>query len=279
MIKRVRWIAILLLCLLLPSCGRHQDAFSPKLQIYVLDVGQGDCILLRTPEGNILIDAGTESSQETLCLRLEQLGVTEIALAIFTHLDEDHIGGADGVLRTFKVDAVWVNRAPSGEACVAALEAALADSSAKVSPAIAGSSFALGEVTLFVMSPLSPVAEGGNAESIVVQVTCGEIRALFTGDADLATEKRLIETYGRAHLDCDIYKVGHHGSNTSTGVDFLQSLSPEYALISCGRGNSFGHPHGEVLLRLEQLGITVLRTDLEGEILLMTDGREIRLGN
>lgn len=277
MIKCARWIA-LLLCLLLLSCGRPNDAFSPKLQIYALDVGQGDCILLRTPEGDILIDAGTESSQETLCLRLEQLGVTEIALAIFTHLDEDHIGGADGVLQTCNVKEVWVNRAPGEEACVAALEAALATSSAKVSPAVAGSAFALGEVTLFVLSPLSPVTEGGNAESIVVQVICGEIRALFTGDADLATENRLIETYGRGHLDCDIYKVGHHGSNTSTGTDFLQSLSPEYALISCGRENSFGHPHGEVLLRLEQMGITVLRTDLEGEILLETDGKEIRQG-
>ncbi|MBQ8431335.1 MAG: MBL fold metallo-hydrolase [Clostridia bacterium] len=248
----------------------------PKLQIYVLDVGQGDCILLRTLKGDVLIDAGTEASQETLCLRLKQLGVEEIALAIFTHLDEDHIGGADGVLTNFSVHEVWVNLGPSEEACVAALTAALEAQGIPGRSVAAGCSRNIGEVSFYVMSPFSEVSEGGNADSIVLKVTCGEISALFSGDADLSTEQALLSFYGRAHLDCDIYKVGHHGSNTSTGLEFLQSMTPDYAVISCGRGNSFGHPHGEVLLRLEQLGITVLRTDLEGEILLETDGKTIR---
>ena len=119
------------------------------------------------------------------------------------------------------------------------------------------------------------LTESGNADSIVLKIFCGNISAIFTGDADLKAEQALLSYYGASQLDCDLYKVGHHGSNTSTGVDFLEAMSPELALISSGKGNSYGHPHGDVLASLEAAGAKILRVDLLGEILLETDGIEI----
>ncbi len=273
--KRFRRLAILLLiCLVLPACRETPDE-KVLLQIYVLDVGQGDSILLRTREGDILIDAGTEMSQALLCLRLEQLGVEELELLILTHPDEDHIGGADGILQQFEVKEVWINGAESEETCFTALQTAAEECGLELTVALAGKGRRVGDVSLLVMAPWESGSESGNRDSIVLKVSCGEISAIFTGDADLETEERLISYYGISQLDCDIYKVGHHGSSTSNGKRFLLALSPEYALISCGKGNPYGHPHGEVLRELTEIGAEILRVDRLGEILLETDGKEI----
>lgn len=272
--KRIRLLAFLLLILLLfSSCKQESDAL---LQIYVLDVGQGDCILLRTDAGDILVDTGTEASQELLCLRLEQLGVEELELLILTHPDEDHIGGADGILRGFAVKEVWTNGAESEETCFTAFREAAEEKNVTLTTVRAGTACTFGEISFFVMAPWEGDVEGGNEGSIVFKLTCGEISAIFTGDAGLDTEEAMLTQYGAAQLDCDVYKVGHHGSNTSSSKDFLAAMSPEYALISSGRGNPYGHPHGDILESLKNVGARILRTDLEGEILLETDGIKIR---
>ena len=246
------------------------------MQIYVLDVGQGDSLLLRSEGTNILIDAGPEQAQEILCLRLEQLGVDKIDLAIFTHPDEDHIGGADGVLERFSVKEVWINGAQSKEACFDALMKAISKNETKLVSVRDGDARQINDaLSFYVMAPASLEAEGGNEDSIVLRMQCGKISAIFTGDAGVETEQALLARYGKAHLDCDIYKVGHHGSNTSSSQAFVEALSPQYALISCGRGNAFGHPHGEVLAVLEENDAQILRTDLLGEILLESDGETI----
>ena len=270
-----RIVALLCILVLLLSLSSCKDEKKALLQIYALDVGQGDCFLLRTAEGDILIDAGTESSQDLLCLRLEQLGVTKLRLAIFTHPDEDHIGGADGVLRRFGAEEIWLNGAVSEEECFTALLRVADEIGAFTRAVKAGDNLEIGGVVFFVLAPFGDEAEGGNADSIVLKITCGEISAIFTGDADLKTEERLLSQYGASQLDCDLYKVGHHGSNTSTGKSFLEAMSPRLALISSGRGNSYGHPHGDVLALLDAVGARILRVDLSGEILLETDGKDL----
>ena len=270
-----RIVALLCILVLLLSLSSCKDEKKALLQIYALDVGQGDCFLLRTAEGDILIDAGTESSQDLLCLRLEQLGVTKLRLAIFTHPDEDHIGGADGVLRRFGAEEIWLNGAVSEEECFTALLRVADEIGAFTRTVKAGDNLEIGGVVFFVLAPFGDEAEGGNADSIVLKITCGEISAIFTGDADLKTEERLLFQYGASQLDCDLYKVGHHGSNTSTGKSFLEAMSPRLALISSGRGNSYGHPHGDVLALLDAVGARILRVDLSGEILLETDGKDL----
>ena len=272
--KRWQWIFFLLaLCLLLTSC--HSASAAPPLRIYFFDVGQGDAVLLRTDEGDILLDAGPEDAQDLLCLRLEQLGVTELTLAIFTHPDEDHIGGADAVLTRIPTREVWTNGAPlAGEAAGRMLDVAK-QMGVPVRTPRTGKVVRFGQTVISVLAPLQDVSGAGNEDSIVLKILCGEIGAIFTGDAGIEQEVGLVLTYGESVLDCELYKVGHHGSNTSSGIAFLQSVTPAYAVISCGAANRYGHPYGEVLGRLEDVGATILRTDLLGEIVFETDGETL----
>ncbi len=264
-----------LFCLCAVSCRPKErtDVF----RLYFLDVGQGDSILLRTLEGDVLIDAGTEDAQELLCLRLEQLGVRELTLAIFTHPDEDHIGGADGVLNRFPVQQIWCNGARPDHESADRLFSLAQEKNIPVCAVMAGDRFDVGGVIISVLTPLGDIGDGGNEASVSIKLHYGEFDAILTGDAGQEEERKMVDAYGTSQLSCDLYKVGHHGSNTSSGSLFLQTLHPTYAVISCGGGNSYGHPMGEVLARLEASGATILRTDLCGEIVFETDGQELWL--
>ena len=263
-----------LLCVLCVSCRAGSTA---EVLFYFLDVGQGDSALIRTADGDILIDAGTEDAQSFLCLRLEQLGVTELALAVFTHPDEDHIGGADGVLSQFPAREVWLNGGSMESDAGKLLLDAAASCGAVVTTVSAGHVWSFGELLLTVLYPSTTLGDGGNEDSIVLRVDHGEISAIFSGDAGVEQERKMLDRFGAAHLDCELYKVGHHGSNTSSSKDFLDAMTPQYAVISCGAGNSFGHPTGEVLSRLEGAGAEVKRTDLLGEIAFAADGERLWL--
>ena len=270
-----RWLAFVLaalFCLFGCSCRTEPDA---EVLFYFFDVGQGDCTLIRTKDGDVLIDAGTEDAEQLLCLRLEQLGVTELALAVFTHPDEDHIGGADGVLSQFPAREVWLNGGSMENVAGPLLLQAAERINSDVAVVKAGMLWSLGELQLTVLYPDSSLGDGGNEDSIVLRVAFGETVAIFSGDAGAEQEQRMLKRFGEAHLDCDLYKVGHHGSNTSSSKAFLEAMTPEYAVISCGAGNSFGHPTGEVLSRLEAVGADVKRTDLLGEILFACDGDQL----
>ena len=274
--RRWRWLAILLMLASLISCGSKERP-DGVVQIYFLDVGQGDCILLRTDGGDVLVDAGPERDQDLLCIRLEQLGVRELALAIFTHPDEDHIGGADGVLSQASAREVWLSGAPMENESAQRLQSVLDARQITVREVSAGDFCEIGGVKFSVLSPFANSGETDtNASSIVVMADYGETELLLTGDMGVAEEMALLSAYSAAYLDCDIYKVAHHGSNTSSSEALLETITPQYAVISCGADNSYGHPFGEILVRLEKYGATVLRTDLSGEILFETDGQTLR---
>lgn len=245
------------------------------LRVHFLDVGQGDSVLLRTPEGDVLIDAGTEASEELLCLRLEQLGVRRLKLAIFTHFDEDHIGGADAVIGHFSPETVWIGTAAAEtEAAMRLLQSAKA-SGTDVHRVWSGKMFSLEKLFLYVMAPLTQYPEGGNEGSLIVKMRYGNVGALFMGDAGVEQEKLLVDHYGRGHLSVDLCKIGHHGSNTSTSPLFLECVQPRYAVISCGAENAYGHPMGGVLANLEAFGVEVFRTDTQGEIVFVSDGERL----
>ncbi|MBR2721987.1 MAG: MBL fold metallo-hydrolase [Clostridia bacterium] len=265
------WILFVFCALLLVSCSPGGMPAHP-LEVYFLDVGQGDSALIRTRDGDILIDAGPESSQEMLCFRLEELGVTSLRLLILTHPDEDHIGGADAVVRQFDPQQVWTNgvREEDNDSYLA-LQAALSERGMTETAVSYGSKCLIGEVSLTVLSPYGAVMDG-NEGSLILRIQFGEISMLFSGDAEVEAEEDLCARFGKDMLSCDLYKVGHHGSYTSTSQVFLQMMSPKYAVISSGRGNSYGHPHGEILVRLEEAGCEILRTDELGEIGFYSDG-------
>lgn len=264
-------LLIVLLCLPLGACRDDTDC----LTVYFFDVGQGDAALIRTPDGDVLIDTGTEDSQALLCLRLEQLGVTELKLLILSHLDEDHVGGADGILSRFSVGEIWTNGARSqNESARRAWDAADRED-VPIRTVCAMTAARVGDAIITVLSPLRTAdVEAGNADSLVLTVFFGEVGMLFAGDVDAAGEAEMLDYYGAGVFDCDVYKVSHHGASDASSDAFVSAISPRYAVISCGAGNSYGHPSGETLVRLK--GARVLRTDLLGEIVLETNGRRLK---
>ena len=259
---------LVLVCASLSSCAPEVMSEDALCRIYFLDVGQGDCTLIRTRGGDILIDAGPESAQDALCLRLKQLGVKEIALAVFTHPDEDHVGGADGVLNQISVKEVWLPVREMDNPSAARMEQAIEDGGANRKNVKAGEVLTVGDVVVATLAPLGDATNDPNDNSIVLRITCGEIGMLFMGDASVKVEKKLIETYAKGHISAQLYKVGHHGSSTSNTEDFLDIVNPTYAVICSSIDNSYGHPHGVVVERLQNIGATVLMTATDGEVVL-----------
>ena len=268
--RNVARLLIFLACVVFvfTSCISKAMSDHALCRIYFLDVGQGDCTLIRTRGGDILIDAGPESAQDALCLRLKQLGVKEIALAVFTHPDEDHVGGADGVLNQISVKEVWLPVREMDNPSAARMEQAIEDSGANRKNVKAGEVLTVGDVVVATLAPLGDATNDPNDNSIVLRITCGEIGMLFMGDASVKVEKKLIETYAKGHISAQLYKVGHHGSSTSNTEDFLDIVNPTYAVICSSIDNSYGHPHGVVVERLQNIGATVLMTATDGEVVL-----------
>jgi len=263
----MRWrLCILAACLLFLLVGCNRSSKSPILEMICLDVGQGSSTLVRTAEGDILVDAGSEDSQDELCRKLRALGVERLSLLILTHPDEDHIGGADGVLEHFETDVIWTNGAIAENDSYDRLVRMVQGMNLSVRTVRGGDGITLGALQLSVLSPISEHSEDGNEDSLVLLLRCASFGALLMGDANERAEQTLVETYGAAHLDVDVLCVGHHGSNTSSSVRLLRVTTPQYAVISCGAGNSYGHPDGRTLARLKDAGAEICRTDLEGDV-------------
>ena len=267
--KKLIWLLFVLVCICITVSACSQKAMSDDAlcRVYFLDVGQGDCTLIRTRNGDILIDAGPESAQDALCLRLKQLGVKEIALAIFTHPDEDHVGGADGVLAQISVREVWLPVREMDNPSAARMEQAIEKNGSLRKNVRAGAVYTMGDLVISTLAPMSDAANDSNDSSIVLRITCGEISMLFMGDAGAKVEQKLMQTYGKAHLSASLYKVAHHGSSSSNTESFLEVVEPEYAVICSSIDNSYGHPHGVVVERLQTIHATVFTTATDGEVI------------
>ena len=247
------------------------------LILWMIDVGQGDGLLLRMPTGEfVLVDSGVNTNKNAVTDFLHEKGVEEIEYAIFTHPHADHIGAAADVVRNFRVKNVYMpDVTHTSKTYLDLLDALEADESVAVRRAIAGESFSIGEVTFDILSPIEEKDSDLNLYSVVLRATYGEKRFLLMGDAEQPNEQALLES-GCA-LRADLLKVGHHGSSTSSSEDFLSAVRPAYALISCGEDNSYGHPEQAVLDRLEAVGAEIYRTDRNGTIRVVCDGETIAM--
>ncbi len=242
------------------------------LRVYFLDVGQGDCTILTQGDSAMLIDAGENDKGTTVQSYLEYLGIDSLDYAVLTHPDSDHIGGADVVLYKFDCDTILM---PDVRTDTRTYDDVIQAMNAKGETAVhpsPGDIYEFGDAAFTVLAPVQSYDDNNN-NSIVLRLDYGDNSFLFTGDAESQAEADILAS--GADVEADVLKVGHHGSSTSTSDEFLAAVSPEYAVISCGEGNSYGHPHAETLNKLRQNGITVYRTDEQGTIVAESDGREI----
>ena len=247
------------------------------LLVHYIDVGQGDAILVQFPEGqNMLIDAGPGSSEDELLAYLESIALDKIEYFVLTHPDEDHIGGADKVLAAYEVDSVMLPDCERDTKAYKNLENAIASEGCERHLPVLEETISFGEgSTVTVLAPVMETYADVNDYSIVLRLDYYETSFLFTGDAHKEAEYDMIERLDTELLDCDVLKVGHHGSSSSTSEAFLNLVTPEIAVISCAEGNKYNHPHAEVIARLQEDSVTIYRTYQLGSILLTSNGREV----
>ena len=249
-----------------------------ELQVYFIDVGNADSILIRQGEVNALIDAGERGDGDDVFAYLNRQGVKKLDLVIATHPHADHIGGMADVIGGITIDKFVMSFMPEDETPTTAtylnMLTALDEKNVTVEEAKLGTEYALGTARLTVLGPLSESDEANNV-SVVTRLTFGERSFLFMGDAETDVEQELL-TSGRL-LSADVIKVGHHGSNTSSSQAFLSKVDPDFAIVPCGKGNSYGHPHDEVLTRLDKMDVEVYRADVHGHIAIATDGKNLTI--
>lgn len=244
------------------------------LKVHYIDVGQGDSELIQTPDNKtILIDAGTNASTTSLVNYLKSQKVSKIDYLVLTHPHEDHIGGADVVIKDFDIVNIYMPKTTATTNTFEDVVNAIKAKGLKASQPAPGTSFTLGAASFTILGPINPDPDDLNTYSIVLKLTYGRNSFLFTGDAQTSNEKDMIDA--GYDISAEVLKVGHHGSNTSTSQDFLDAVNPKNAVISCAIGNDYGHPHQDTMDKLAAKNIPVYRTDECGTIVATSDGSRI----
>lgn len=245
-----------------------------NLEVHFIDVGQGDSILIKKGTESMLIDAGNNSDGELVVNYLKEQNVSKLNYVVGTHPHEDHIGGLDNVIHSFDIEKVIMPRAISTTKTFEDVLDSMKNKGLSITKPNVGDTYDLNGATATILGPNQSEYGDLNNYSIVIKVVNGDNTYLFTGDADTLSENEIVKV-NAYHLKADVLKVGHHGSSTSTSKNFLDAISPNYAVISVGEDNIYEHPNKEVLDRLENKGIEVFRTDLEGTIISISDGKSI----
>ncbi len=245
---------------------------SGLMKVHFINVGQGDSILVQFHNGQtMLIDAGPSDSVVSY---LNQQGIKKINYLVATHPHADHIGGMAAVIRTFDIENVYMPRVSHTSKTYENVLLAIKAKGLKITSAKAGT-IILDQDGLKVnfIAPCGSSYDNLNNYSAVVKILHGNTLFLLTGDAESESEQQMLAS--GASLKADVLKVGHHGSSSSTTPSFLKAVSPKYAVISCGAGNQYGHPHQEVLSRLSSAGVKTYRTDTNGTVVFISDGKTL----
>lgn len=279
--KRVAW---LLLCILIVVCFFVWQAVfaletSNVLTVAFLDVGQGDAIYIETPSGNqVLVDGGKGRSV------LRELGSRmsyfdrSIDVVLATHPDADHIGGLPEVFSRYDIGMYIESGVTDSGSDNQALHEAVQNEGLTIVKARQDMKIILDtDIVLHVLFPDRDVTNlETNTSSVVVTLSYGDTSFLLTGDSPAGIETYLVSLYGN-ELESDVLKLGHHGSNSASSETFIGYVNPVYAVISASCDNPYGHPHKEVLNRLEQFGIKSESTCEQGTIIFTSDGERVRL--
>ena len=280
-------LAMFLLGLLVfASILQFASAAQKDLIVTVMDVGQGDSILIEAPSGkNVLIDGGSSGKNGYITKRivlptLRKKGINKLDCVILTHPHEDHVGGLPYVLEKIETDLVLdsgqVHTSPAYYRFLQVIER----KNVPYRIARAGQVLDLGEGVIgYILHPSEPMMVGTNSNldnnSVVLKVVYNKTVFLFTGDLQREGEDKILSS--GCNVKSNILKVGHHGSRTSTTDEFLRAVDPEYAVVSVGAKNKYGHPSKSVLERLNGFGVMVFRTDLDGAVIFKSDGERIKI--
>jgi competence protein ComEC len=290
MSRRVPFLAFLALLAALAGCARTtpapqaRSATAPRavadsrpLTYVQIDVGQGDSELVVSPDGHaMLVDGGPPGRVDEILRALASQNVKRLDVAVASHPHNDHIGSLDDVVSRVPVDRFLDSGYNLGSDAQQRLLRAVKERGVPFELARAGQSFALGDsVTVAVLAPRMPLfantQSDANNNSVVLKVSYGGVRLLLTGDLEVKGRERLYAD--GADLKAEVYKVAHHGSHNGTDAALLERIRPRVALVSCQLGNDYGHPHREALEALTSASVPIYRTDLQGTLILTSDGR------
>lgn len=272
MIQKIVSMISAVFCLFLCSACSESNPPSASISIKIMDVGDGDGILILGDQGSsLLIDTGLKSTYSTVKQCLEESGVKQLDMLVITHPHKDHLGGAMDVIGDFSPKAMYTVKTPHDSDELKELMAAYGEEFTYLQQ---GDVLTLDSVTLRTLSPASQTYDEINDYSAVFMMEYGEKRFLFTGDAEKTAEKEMLENYGE-DLQADFLKVGHHGDDDATSKKFLAQVMPDFAAISGDHSQDPDHVTDKVLDKLAAVGCQVYRTDRDGMIVVSSDGKTI----
>ena len=266
--KKILIFSIIIIALF-TGCNKNKD-----FCIHIIDVGQADSILITTQSNkNMLIDGGDENSAKIIKSYLKNKKVKTLDVVVATHPDSDHIGSLDDIIDNFDVEKIYMPKQTTNSECYINFIDSCNKKNLKVNYLSKDDSFNLDKYTeIYVLSP-DYITDNNNSNSIVLNISYKNNNFLFTGDCEESNEMDMINSYDLENID--FLKVAHHGSSTSSSLEFLKEISPSIAVISCGYKNDYGHPHRSTLQNLESVNAKVFRTDVNGSMQFYSDGNKI----
>ncbi len=267
--KRITLILALLMLITTPVYAVQKT----EEKIHFIDVGQADCTLVESNGMYMLIDGGEEDDGEPIIKYLKDNGVDKLTYIIATHPHADHIGGIDDVIDSFVTENVIMPKVSATTYCFERMINSIARSKAKVIEPVQGAVYTLGDFTFTILGPKHYDSDDLNNDSVAIKLVNKNDSFIFTGDAQTEEENDIIDS--GIDISADVLKVGHHGSHSSTSDAFLNKVAPEYAVISVGEDNSYGHPAPSTMEKLNNRNIKIYRTDIHDTVTAVSTGNGI----
>lgn len=280
--KRLLPIILLFFIVLSLCAGRRMEVKEPEnaavnldaLEVHFIDVGQGDAILIRCGDAAMLIDAGENDKGTLVQNYIRKQGVTSLDYLIVTHYHSDHCGGADVIISKYDIDTIIMPDYIKDTATYRDVVQAMDYKGYEVTSPEVGGRYRLGDAEFSIIAPnKEDYGDVENNYSIGIVLMHGSRKFVFTGDAEEEAEEDIVDN--GIDISADVLKAGHHGSRTSSTEKFIRAVGPEYAVVSCGENNEYGHPNAATLNTLRSMGIKLFRTDEQGSIIAVSDGEKI----